>query len=305
MMYILLPAFVCLLVKLYLLRISIKTNKANNIFTFVLIVFIFHNVAEILMRVVYYLGHNPTFWFKTYYVSAVTGLTVLMLYAINVSRLAGKTAFLKYLLIISCAGLSSIILFTDQMVKGYILVNNLPNAEQGERYWLFKSGCNVLMLSIIAVLIIGYKKSTDHLQQNRCLYVLVAILPLIISCLAVMFLISRGQSNISLLLIPIASTFFSYALIKTETKHQLTDLRQHIPFSKEKKASDSIQDILSGYSLEKLSHKQAMNDIERVLVNYKNKKTNHNISHAAKSMDVPRSTLYAILKRLNMSTKDH
>lgn len=298
------PAVFCLLIKLYLVRASLKNpHTKQNLFLLLLVFFVFNNVAELLMRGVFFAGYSPKFWFKIYYVSIISSLTVLLIYSINVSRVLNHIKAVKYLLVITCISLSCVILYTDQMVEGFTIISQLPNAIRGSSFWLFRLASNLLMLSTLAVLSLGYKQSNNHQQQNRCLYLLIAVLPLMITGLVLMFLISRGYANSGLLLIPVAGTFFSYVLLKTESRHQLIDLRKHIPFSKERIASESIQTILSRYSMEDLSHKEAMNDIERVLVNYKNQKTNNNISHAAKSMNIPRSTLYAILKRLDMHTK--
>lgn len=301
-MLIIIPATICLLIKLYVLKVSFFSESKHQNAFFILIAFLaFNNSAEILMRGFFQTGLSQTFWLKIYYVSLVGGITAILIYSFKVAQLKKNINVVRLFVILMAIITSLIILFSNKIIMGDTIINGLPNALRGDWYWLLRLHIYTVIISILTLLIVSYSRSKNHLHQNQCLYLLIAVVPLVLIGAFLLYAIPRGHfPNSGVVLLPIASTFFTVALLKTEAKHGLLDIRRHVPYSLERTTAHDLQDVLAKYSMEELNHKEAMNDIERSLVTYKNKKTGNNISHAAKSMDVPRSTLYAILKRLNI-----
>ena len=140
--------------------------------------------------------------------------------------------------------------------------------------------------------------------QIRCSYVLLAFSPLIVSCLFVIGLMAMGIPINATIIMPITTTIFLFVIIKSESKHKLTDLRRYLPRSSERQTSKEIMELYSLYSQDEISYRECMNQIERLLVIHKYAKNGNNASATAKSMEMPRSSLYSIFNRLKIDIKD-
>ena len=105
-------------------------------------------------------------------------------------------------------------------------------------------------------------------------------------------------------ILPVTTTLFLLITLKGEPKHGLTDIRRHIPLSLERRKSGQIMDIFSSYAKDELSYRDSLTEIEKLLVTYKHDKNNGNVSTTASTMNIPRSSLYSIFRRLDIVHKD-
>ncbi|NKB78130.1 MAG: hypothetical protein GKR96_14135 [Gammaproteobacteria bacterium] len=110
-----------------------------------------------------------------------------------------------------------------------------------------------------------------------------------------------GKHVNAMIVLPLATTAFILISLKGKSTHQLTDLRRYLPFSLEKKASKEIKKVINLYAQEEHPHASSMTEIERILVQYKHAKSGNNPSKTAKSMDIPRATLYSKFRKLNIN----
>jgi len=112
-------------------------------------------------------------------------------------------------------------------------------------------------------------------------------------------MVSGIQVN-AIALLPIGTTLLVLITLKAENNHSLTDIRMYLPFSKERKISQDLIQIMSDYSISEKEYKKTINEIERVLLKYSYEKSKYCKSTTAKKMNVSRSTLYGMLDRLNI-----
>jgi len=63
-------------------------------------------------------------------------------------------------------------------------------------------------------------------------------------------------------------------------------------------------DIFSTYSQDKLSYRDAVSHIEKLMVEHKYEKNNRNATYAAEKMGMPRSSLYSLFNRLQINKDD-
>ncbi len=300
-MWLLLPAAISFFIKIAILWFARETVSFGRptILLGLILICAMHNVCEFLTYSNFLAGKSPDLLFRSYYVLLCGMLAYMLAYAAEVSNL--KPKWLYPLLVAICTIVGSAILFTDLVVAGYTTIGYSITAIRAEHYWLFQLTALPLLISTAAVLIAGYIKSDEHIIQIRCLYTLLGLAPLIICIISVIVLMAMGFKINAMMIIPISSTLFILITLKTEAQHRLTDVRRMIPYSIERTTSNEIQNVISNYAMENKSHKEAIADIEKLLVVYKNTKTGNNVSKTAESMGLPRSTVYAIFKRLEIS----
>ena len=106
-------------------------------------------------------------------------------------------------------------------------------------------------------------------------------------------------------LMPLATTVFLLITFKSEQTSMWRDIRLSIPNTDENLAAKKILAEFADYSLGHLNHKQATENIERLLMNYKEKKVSAgNTSQLAKAMGIPRTSVYHVRKRLGLDQTD-
>ncbi len=278
----------------------------SKVFICLLACFALHNLSETLIFLQLSSPINIDLTLRVYYVATIMICILLCLYAIEVSELKhlrtlNRTLSTWGLLIVA------LLLFTSQIVAGYsnfdyamMHVKGIT-AIRGNYYWVFQLTVLFMLLFVTTVLITGYLQARQHAVQIRCIYTLLALSPLILVCTLVLGLMAINFNVNAMVLLPLASTpVLIFLAVKTEFGHKVKDIRTIVPYSLEKNTLNEIQNITSKYAMENQSHKEAIANIEKCLVVYKNAKAGNNVSKTAQSMGLPRSTLYAIFKRLGI-----
>jgi hypothetical protein len=185
-------------------------------------------------------------------------------------------------------------------VSGSQPIGYSVKAIQGDAYWLFRLFSIGSFVVICSYLLVGYRQASSHLTEIRCSYTMLALSPIILTSLSLLIIMSMGYEVNAAAVMPLASAAFLVITLMGENAHGLTDIRRHIPFSLERKTSGEIMTIFSQYSQDELSYRDALNEIETLLVVHKHQKHNRNVSSTAASMELPRSSLYSIFRRLNI-----
>jgi len=239
---------------------------------------------------------------KVYYSLTVLTLLSIMIYSLEVSQTKRNIA--SNLIIVASALLTVSILFSNKIIAGNYSISYSSTAIKGPFYALFQAYGVIGLLTIVTILLNGYKTATTHLTQIRCAYILLAFSPLILSCFLVLAMMSVGIMINATIILPITISVFLFIIIKGESIHKLTDLRRFMPFSPERKTSQEIMELYSSYAQDEISYRDCMAEIEKQLVLHKYSKSDNNASATAKSMGMPRSSLYSIFNRLKIDIKD-
>jgi len=279
-----------------------KNSNCSKPFYAMMLVFAPHHCFETILLLDNVKGLQTPYLMKAYYIMTVFSLTTIMAYSLHVSQL--KRSLLNNLIIITSILLAILILFTDKVIAGNQSIVYSTTAIKGSLYPLFQIYSVLGLFAIIATLIRGYRKAESHLIQIRCAYILFAFSPLIICALMILILMSAGVMVNATSILPITISIFLFIVIKGESAHKLTDLRRYMPFSPERQTSQEIMEIYSSYTQDKISYRDCMIEIERLLVMSKYSKSGNNASATAKSMGMPRSSLYSLFNRLKIDIKD-
>ena len=295
------PALFALIAKILIIFVYRQNIRSAIYFKALLIIFALHNLCEVLAFWEFFRGMNGEFLLKTYYVISLVSLFTIVLAVLDIHGEDHRTRIaLLGCLIMATSGL---ILFTDLIVAGATNISYVITAERGLFYGVFQIVSLLMISNVVYMIYKGYKQSENHEVQIRSAYMGVALIPHAISVVLVIALMNLGFQINAAVIFPIATTLFVFIILASEKEHQMTDVRRFIPFSDERRTSNQILDIFSEYSQDKASYREAISSIEKLLVEHKYEKNNRNATNAADRMGMPRSSLYSLFNRLNI-TKD-
>jgi len=224
------------------------------------------------------------------------------LYAAEVSESQNKALTHGVIFVIAAFAILSVC--TDVIVVGSRSIEYSITAVKGSAYVIFQAFSVGLISLAVTMLIRGYRKANSHQRQIRCASTILAILPTVLACLILLLIMSLGYQLNATAIIPITMMAFILITLASEGSHKLTDIRRYIPGSVERRSSREVMDICTSYSRDEISYRDAVSQIERVLVVHKYQKNGKNASVTAELMGMPRSSLYSIFNRLKIESKN-
>ncbi len=300
------PALLALLFKLVVLGYVFRGGQVSRLFLTLVVVFAIHNSIELLGYFDVVNGNSATVFFRLYYVATIYLLLYVLMHALAVSALDNQK--MNWFLVACGSGLSALILFTDGVVAGQYSISYTMTAVKGPFYGLFGAFLLIALVSSLAALISGHIRAKRHIEGIRCLYSLAALAPIILTLIiAYVFKVADVGVNLTGLM-PIATTLFLAIVLKTESKHKLSDLRRYLPLSLERKTTHAMMDLLDEYiqnSSQTDAYRSLQANLEKEIIKYSIEKCDGNVSHATAMMGLKnRSTLYSMLNRLEMNLSE-
>ena len=301
MSYIIVPAVLALVAKIAVLVLSRKAKPASKLFLPIVILFAIHNLCEVLILWDFLRGVEGAMMVKTYYVLTVVGWSMIFLYAHNISSIKVKKP--EVILIAAPLLLVSMIAFSGLIVSGSTVIEHSLTAVRGDFYWIWQMFCVTAVVATCLILWLGFRNSKDHFVEIQCVYAGFALAPLVLANFLILSLMAFGFNVNAVVIVPIATTLFVAILLASEYQHKLTDIRRYIPWSDERKTVQKIMEVFSDYSRDDIEYRQAVSEIERLLVMQKYDKSEGNASVTAGKMGMPRSSLYSIFNRLEIESR--
>ncbi|GAA6138808.1 hypothetical protein NBRC116583_25550 [Arenicella sp. 4NH20-0111] len=292
------PALVALIIKLGVMFVSRTTFMSSPYFGFMVLVFACHNLCEVLVFWEYFHGDKAEYVLRSYYVISLVSLLSIALYISSIVDFIG--APIKRLLVSLVSFVSLFIIFSDSIVAGSRSLGYVFTAVRGEYYGVFQLLSLAFMGLLPFVLYRGYVRAQNHNTQIRCAFMGMALVPHFLSVILVILIMNLGFQVNGAAIFPFATTLFLVIILASENQHKLTDIRRFIPFSHERRTSNEIMDIYSKYARDQQSYREAISEIEKLLVTHKYDKTGRNASSTAELMGMPRSSLYSLFNRLKI-----
>ncbi len=293
------PAIISLLVKLLVIFFARKKLATSKSFIYLIIALAMQNVLELLLFVNFFAGSSADLTLRFYYACTIAVLAYTVSYVIDVADIEVTTRFIRPVLYVTTCIILCVI-FTDTIIAGFRPINHAITRVSGSYYWIFQIFTLSVLVFSISLPVVGYCRTDNPRIQIQCLYTFLSLLAPFFTGCSSSSMIAAGKHGNAMILLPLATTVFVLITLTGKSGDHLTDLRRFLPFSLEKKVSREIQQVISAYSQEEHSHASSMNEIERILVQYKHAKSGNNPSKTAKSMDIPRATLYSKFRRLNI-----
>lgn len=303
-----LPSLLGLLFKLFILVYAVKDKRISATILMLILVFACHNLIEFVGYIQFLDEKTVSALFRAYYVATIVILAVIPIHSLHTTRTLTDNRVVPAGITVAAAAMIIGVLFTNLIVAGNFSIGYALTAIEGPYFKLFVLFLVLTLASSVWILARGYLNSEKALDSTRSLYSMAALAPLLLVLgFGIVFKIIGVKLNFAGVL-PLASTFFVFMILKTESKHQLTDIRRFIPFSKERRASVEILRLMDSYSQctgDTDAYQELRNGIERQAVQYTLDKCDHNITQAAKMMGLQnRSTLYSMIKRLDIEIQD-
>lgn len=300
------PTLLALLFKLVVLAYASKGKQVSVMFLSLVTVFAAHNAIEVFGYFQFIAGNAIDFLFRLYYVCTVYVLLFMLLHGLTVSKLKNIATVATLTTIATL--LAGSILFSDVIVAGQYSIGYSVTAIKGPHYWVFISYLLIILSSNLAVLLYGHQVAKSQLDSVRCIHSLVALTPIMIVLVAAIALkIANAHINAAGIA-PIATTIFLAIILKTESKHKLSDIRRYLPLSPEREITANIMDLVDNYVNDhgkRVSYKDLQDGLEKEIICYSLKKCDNNVIQTAKMMSLSnRSTLYSMMSRLNIDMKE-
>ncbi len=300
------PALIALFFKLFVLAYVLRGGRVSVVFLSLIVVFATHNAIEVLGYFNYVNAETASLFFRLYYVATIFVILYMLLHGLSVSRLENKVS-VSSAVVVSMV-LAGLILFSDLIVAGQYSIGYTVSAIKGPQYWLFAFYILITLSIGFIVTFYGQRNAKSKIDSVRCLHSLFALAPMTLVCALAMIFKIMGIDINATGLIPIATALFLAIVLKTESRHKLSDLRRLMPLSSERQTTDNLMDLLDNYiqnSNQNNVYKELQAGIEKEIILYSLKKCNSNITNTAKMMGLKnRSTLYSMMNRHDVNLKE-
>ena len=294
------PALAALVIKFVILALSNRSSSTSVIFITMVLLFAGHNISEVLGFFEFFNGEHATMMLRWYYVMSICVLAAMIFYARDVSKIFAENSRFSPVLLTLVLIMCSLFMFTDLIVAGSSSIGYVMTAVKGDYYWLYQAFALGSLSLLTWMLLKGYRQSNNHITEIRCGYTLIGLSPLVICVFLVIVLMALGVRINAAGLVPILTSLFLWITLQSESRHGITDIRRHLPFSLERKTSREIMNIFTSYAKDELNYRDSMAELEKMMVIHKHEKHSGNVSSTAVSMDIPRSSLYSIFHRLKI-----
>ena len=293
---ILLPALLGFFIKAGFLITLIKNKATNDLISLVLILAL-QNLCEFGALASWIYNGAPDAGIRAYYAIIIILAAIMLRYSINLSKLVTLKKLTEHILLCSFA-LALIAVFTNIIIAGAMGLGDYSvTAIKGQHYYLFQAWILLSLIFAFLILFISYLKSDQTEVRINCCYVLFAFLPIVITAVSVIILMSLGFEINASFILPIATTIFVALISKTKESHYLYDMRQRVPFSKQWHLSRKLKDISNKYMLGDIALNEAIQQSEKLFLEYSIDEHNGNIKKTAEATGIPRSTLYHKIKK--------
>jgi len=293
-----------LTLKLFVLAHVIKGAKISKPLLLLIIAFTIHNTIDVFGYLDYVRSNLEltSYVFHTYYVATTYMVTYIMIHALKISNSNQKYITVTSILLATI--LSALIIFSNLILGSEQHINESIRAIKGPLYWFSTSYFSLSLLITFLILINAQRSSKSSIKARHCKYNLMALIPILFAGLIVVTLKTLDIKLTSTGLLSLATTISLIIIIRTESKHELSNISRFFPLSLERQTANSFLNLLDKYvenGHKENVYKDLQHGIEKEIVSYSLKKCNNNISKTAKMMGIRnRSTLYAMIKRLGI-----
>jgi hypothetical protein len=307
MSYFLIPAVFALIVKIMIFIFAAKTGLRNSLLFVFIVTYAIHNVWEITVLLSPYLSNDLSFFImRIYYVTSflLTGLACSL--ALRISEVP-KSGYFKKLELVTWVSTSIGILlslFSNMIITGVEPLTYSMTALRGPAYIFFAASCSLALIIGLTSLIIESLNSDSERQRKRTLGMLIAFTPMVVAAIGVILLMHYNYQINATMVLPITSTLFLVILTWSERKHRLTGLRHIIPFTHEFRVSNELRDTFNSFAANEISFTDANDKIQTLLLSYSYEKHKGNKKLIAKTLQIPRSTLYTKLDKYKIGIED-
>ena len=296
MSWLILPAVLALLIKLYMLAKQYKKTWINYKWISLVGSLAALNLSEVLIYSSYINANYSDFILRSYFIFCCISLTYSCAYVSNTDKypIQKFVLYAHYLtaLLLTCSFFTS-----TAMINGYSDNGIFVTAIKGDYFWAFQCFLITSVSLSLASLIFNYLSEDDKSIKIGYAYTMLGFAPLGITILVISTLMLLGFNANGSGLIPIATTLLLLITATGKSPHLLkNDPRALVPITKEAELQRIFSKVRTQSSLGRMPLKDAINTIEFQIISYTLNKNNGNMSLTARDLGMSRSTLYGRLK---------
>jgi len=291
MTWVLVPALLAFLLKLYVLYTTRSERWARHKWISLVLVMAAFNLTELIL----YSGHlnniSQTYMIKAYYVCGLVAMAYCLLYVSNESPVQSLISKV----VLAFSGVIGLVIMTTDHVVGAYVIDSMPIvAEKGEWFSTVSLYFLVAWPVTFGILWYNYRFSNSPDLKVAYAYTIIAMSPVMIVTLLVVTLKAFGVSANGSMFLPLATTaFLMITAMGKDTSQIERDPRNIVsPNSAQARASREMTRIATQYSLNNISYKDAMDLLATEFVEMTLEENGGNISKAATTMGVARSLIY-------------
>ena len=294
MSWLILPAVLALLIKLYMLAKQYKKTWINYKWISLVGSLAALNLSEVLIYSSYINANYSDFILRSYFIFYCISLTYSCAYVSNTDKypIQKFVLYAHYLiaLLLTCSFFTS-----TAMINGYSDNGIFVTAIKGDYFWAFQCFLITSVSLSLASLIFNYLSEDDKSIKIGYAYTMLGFAPLGITILVISTLMLLGFNANGSGLIPIATTLFLLITATGKSPHLLkNDPRALVPITKEAELQRIFSKVRTQSSLGRMPLKDAINTIEFQIISYTLNKNSGNMSLTARDLGMSRSTLYGL-----------
>ncbi len=295
-----LPSALALVASVILLGTFFYGRKSSSSFYNLILVFACMSACELLGFLRFFEQSSLEGLLRVYYVTVIIAIAFSARYVGQVTgnRLKNIPAVIFGFALV----ISAIVLFTNLIIAGSESIGYMVTAIKGEHYMAFRVYSLLGILASCSMLFIGYFKPAADTIKQQSQYCAMAFSPIIFTSIGVLALMMLGIKVNATVVMPLAMIAFSVMAYRGE--HVFRSAEENVQRGNQDKklASLKIQETFDQFSDGDINYRDAVSDIEKIMVLYKYNQNEGNASSTAKQMGMPRSSLYSIFNRLMIET---
>ena len=290
-----LPSFINLVIKLWLFWYGRESILSKNRFLWLmLLAFFMLNLIEFLEYFLndqrYALANVLAYW-----VSAVTAVTAMLMFA---DRLTFQKIPLS-LPVIAVAAYSYFILFTRELISGVDSIGYSITRIPGPYYWTLQIYILVSILGAIFLLLYGGLFHKDLKQRKRCTVSFFALLPVVVTTIAVISMMQLGLRVNAAIVISTSITCFLAILIIAEIHYSLFNILTATPVISMHVTRQILVLMINICRKRSIKLKHFLQTIENILIVATLEVNEGNRKLTAKQLDMHISSLNKKLQKIN------
>jgi len=292
------PAAIGLAIKIAVLIYSYRSFRPV-FFRGVLYMFAALNLCEVIAFIAFYNGSLAEPLIRAYYCCMYFGLAYLGLYSLEVSNIKPSKATTAVVLGGTTA-MCVFTIFTDLLVAGSKRTEYALGGLDGPYFIVVSAFIFSSIVFTFFILVRSVWKSPSGEQKTKSGFILLALMPLLLSSLVIIIARNIGYHVYSASITPIATTAFMIIILWGEKSHRMYDIRRWLPFSAERRWANRMVELSYLCSLDKVSHRDAVNEFEKQLIELKLERSDYNMKDTAQNLGLNRTSLYSMVKRLGV-----
>lgn len=244
-----LPAIIALIVKggIYAYaRYAKVQSHATQIFLLFLFALSLQNIGEIWHFFALSAGQLPVFEVTIYYAGGIVALGMLNHLALELALPEPHRALRRGLVIaghLASATLLALLFGTPWLIKGFEPIGYTVTRIPGPVYWMFEVFVVLVIGGAIGLFCYGAVRQSSRLLRLRNRYMLVAMVPMLLTFVVVIGLLHFGIKSFNAsIIVPATLTYMLVVTTFAVYQHRLFDIEFFVPWSRTRRRRTAFHD---------------------------------------------------------------